>query len=639
MRKALIFSFFALAIAACGGGDDDVVEIRMLDNSFAPTVVEVEVGQTIRFVNDGNVGHNAVAYDESWSTIELTGSELMQPGDTVEITFDEPGVYQYRCTPHSVQGADGEWQGMIATIIVGDVTDSASAVGATSSAPAEWTGVTRHVPDDYPTIQSAVDAADPGDLILIQPGVYKEAVSVTTPGLVIRGVDRNKVILDGEYTRDNGIAVVADGVAIENMTAIGYTVNDFFWNGVTGFRASYLTAIDGWVYGIYSFDAADGLYEHSYASGSWDAGFYIGQCDPCNTVLTDLLAEFNGLGFSGTNASGNTYVVNSEWRYNVAGVVPNSLDSELLAPVHDFTVAGNYIHHNGEIGRAPSRTSEWSGYGNGIILAGNQNSEVYNNLLVNNATSGIQVVSMLDKSLWPSKGNHVHDNVILGSGRSDLALGGPVEQGSCFEDNEASTTLPYFLQFFHSCDGLNLPMPYGLAVGSDALGRIAQAKAGQNPQLEHGEAPMPELDFPQMPGGADAPVRPAVNVFASLNFDPDSIRTPELPADVEIADRRPVILGVAVDGGFWPVWMGALLWWVPLGVYAIGGVWALRNLWRSDRRGKVVWTVVIVLVPVLGLLAYVFFGDRRLRRILWSAGGIVVWLAAVIASTLIGGIL
>ncbi len=37
---------------------------------------------------------------------------------------------------------------------------------------------TLHVPADHPTIQAAVDAASPGDLILVEPGVYEEAVDV-----------------------------------------------------------------------------------------------------------------------------------------------------------------------------------------------------------------------------------------------------------------------------------------------------------------------------------------------------------------------------------------------------------------------------------------------------------------------------
>ena len=45
-------------------------------------------------------------------------------------------------------------------------------------------------------------------------------------------------------------------------------------------RGSYLTAYNNGDYGVYAFDAVDGVLEHSYASGSPDAGFYIGQCYP-----------------------------------------------------------------------------------------------------------------------------------------------------------------------------------------------------------------------------------------------------------------------------------------------------------------------------------------------------------------------
>src|SRR5258708_38230188 len=55
----------------------------------------------------------------------------------------------------------------------------------------------------YQHIQDAVDAASPGDWILIAPGVYHEkghdgdGVLVAKPGLHIRGLDRNRVIIDG----------------------------------------------------------------------------------------------------------------------------------------------------------------------------------------------------------------------------------------------------------------------------------------------------------------------------------------------------------------------------------------------------------------------------------------------------------
>jgi len=516
-----------------------------------------------------------------------------------------------------------------------------------SDAPEEWTGETRNVPADYPTIQSAVDAAAPGDLVLIEPGVYKEAVSVTTPGLVIRGVDRNRVILDGEFTRNNGFFVTADGVAIENITARNFVTNGFYWDGVTGYRGSYLTAIDDWVYGIYAFDSVDGLFEHSYASGSWDAGFYVGQCDPCNAVVTNVLAEFNGLGYSGTNSSGDIYIVNSEWRYNVGGIVPNTLDSELLPPSHDVLVAGNYIHHNGESERAPNRSAEWSSFGNGVVLAGVRDSVVRNNLMVNNASGGVEVVSMIDANLWRSGGNEVRDNMIRGSGRADLLLGGPLEDGSCFSGNDARSSVPYFLNTLHDCDGINLPLWYGLATSSDPLGRIAQAAKGQNPQLEHGDAPKPRLNFDQLPDGIDAEVVLAVDVFESLDFDPDEITTPDLPDDVQFEDPKASIFGVVLSAGFWPVLYGALMWWVPMAVWIFGGLWAALKLWlgfvNADRSMLTAlgWTLLVVVLPVIGVLLFAVFGYRGRplgARIVRLVGAVVVWLAATAGALMWGGV-
>ena len=57
-------------------------------------------------------------------------------------------------------------------------------------------------------------------------------------------------------------------------------------------------------------------------------------------LVTDVLAENNAVGFSGTNASGDLRIINSEWRYNMGGIVPNTLDSELLPPQGDIVIAG-----------------------------------------------------------------------------------------------------------------------------------------------------------------------------------------------------------------------------------------------------------------------------------------------------------
>ena len=164
-------------------------------------------------------------------------------------------------------------------------------------------------------LHRAVDAAVPGDLVLVSPGVYEEAVTVTTDDIVIRGLDRNEVILDGEFELVNAIEVHADGVAVENMTARNYTGNGFYWTGIDRYRGSYLTAHSIGIYGIYAFGSTTGLFEKSYASGTADAGFYIGNImEPREYVVNNNTAN-NGGGYGffagmripgkGNHATGN----------------------------------------------------------------------------------------------------------------------------------------------------------------------------------------------------------------------------------------------------------------------------------------------------------------------------------------------
>jgi len=50
------------------------------------------------------------------------------------------------------------------------------------------------VPDDYPTIQQAIDAAQPGDTVEIKEGTYKESVAFKE-GIILKGAVRDKTIL------------------------------------------------------------------------------------------------------------------------------------------------------------------------------------------------------------------------------------------------------------------------------------------------------------------------------------------------------------------------------------------------------------------------------------------------------------
>jgi plastocyanin len=626
------------ALAGCGGGDQrrGALDIEMLDNFYKRDVTRVPAGTLVRFSNGGRAVHNAVAADGAWTT-PLT----ILSGKAATVTLSKPGVYRFYCTFHGTR--DG--QGMAGTIVVGDVRYATSQTTTGRDLPVvrRASGVTRRVPQDYRTIQAAVDAARPGDLVLVGPGVYREEVKVTIPSLVIRGTNRNQVIVDGEFRRPNAISVTADGVAVENLTVRNAVANGLFWTGVNGYRASYVTASANGDYGIYAFGSRDGVFEHSYASGSPDAGFYIGECNPCDAVIDGVTSERNALGYSGTNAS-DLDIVRSVFRDNWAGIVPNTGDYELLPPFRDVRIVGNLVQGNGNRG-APGAHLEWSGFGNGIVLAGGNDSLVQRNRVLDHPNNGILVTPNLDEHFWTSAGNRVRDNLIAGSGRADLALAGPAEAGNCFSGNSVRSTVPVGLQAFQSCDGLRLPVRMDLSTTLQSLGLVAEANTGAFPHNRSQDAP-PAPPQPQMPAGSAAPVQPAVDVYRDHHVDLDQIALPAPPAGRATTVRKePTVFGVPIlASSAWQIIFGLYGYLLPFALFAAWIALALWDLARRDDLGRgatIAWVAVVLVVPFLGVIAYHAIGRPKLPgwlRATMIGGGIVAYVIILGIGALIGGI-
>jgi hypothetical protein len=352
-----------------------------------------------------------------------------------------------------------------------------------------------------------VDAAQPGDLILISPGTYHEAVIVETDDLVIRGLNRNEVIIDGQHERPNGFIVFSNGVAIENLTVHSHTSNGVFFTGdygsdiiLDGYRASYVTAYNNGLYGIYAFNAQNGLLENSYGSGHPDSAFYIGQCQPCNAVINNVISENNALGYSGTNASDNLIIANSIFRFNRLGMVPNTLDSEELAPQGNITIVGNIVTQNGNAD-TPRRSEDWDiGFGGGIVIAGGSGNLVTRNLVTDNSFGGIALSLFFDENLWLAENNTVKDNVVTGN-PTDLIMivlgledGTYDPSGNCFEGNTFATSAPIDIETYATCDGTATNTT---DAGSPNLG-------GPFATVDHTSMPAPEAQ-PTMPDADSAP--------------------------------------------------------------------------------------------------------------------------------------
>lgn len=447
---------------------------------------------------------------------------------------------------------------VVAAIVIAAAACSSGTDGSTGTTTGELRGGTLRVPADYPSIQAAVDAAAPGALVLVSPGTYNEAVDVTTDDLVIRGTDRSGVVLDGQFELENGIRVLgADGVAVENMTAKNYTRNGFFWTtDIDGYRGSYLTAIRNGDYGVYAFGARNGVFEHSYASGSPDAGFYIGQCYPCNALITDVVSEYNGLGYSGTNSGGDLTIVNSVFRNNRAGIVPNSGSYEGCAPERETTIVGNLVYSNNNPETAAIDAARLA-MGNGIIAPGGVGNVIERNQVWDHDVGGIALVpfpednpiapipeappadcladaepapddvaaTLPEQLLWPAKENVVRGNAVSDSREADLVLVASASDANRFCTNEFATSLPPNLETLAPCDGP------AQELGSEAAARFIEiVESERPPSLDYKTIELPDPGpQPSMPDAETAPPRPARDV--PYRVDVEAIALPPRPTE------------------------------------------------------------------------------------------------------------
>ncbi len=108
MHRVLSVALLAaplLGVAAgCGGSGDSApvatTEVSMAKSyRFDPTKIEVDAGSRVTWTNDDNFTH----------TVQVDGQDdhKVERGDSVSITFVEPGTYKYVCTLHS-RDMDGE---------------------------------------------------------------------------------------------------------------------------------------------------------------------------------------------------------------------------------------------------------------------------------------------------------------------------------------------------------------------------------------------------------------------------------------------------------------------------------------------------------------------------------------------------
>jgi plastocyanin len=104
LTTGLVLMALAAGVAACGGDDEPAAPaaaksggtaVSAQDNSFSPGTLEVRVGDSVTFTNDGGIDHTVTA--TSGATFD---SGSLAPGATFKFTAEKAGTVSYVCDFH-----------------------------------------------------------------------------------------------------------------------------------------------------------------------------------------------------------------------------------------------------------------------------------------------------------------------------------------------------------------------------------------------------------------------------------------------------------------------------------------------------------------------------------------------------------
>jgi nitrous oxidase accessory protein NosD len=325
------------------------------------------------------------------------------------------------------------------------------------------------------SIQAAINAASPGDTIVVEPGIYHENLTITKNRLTLRSANgRGSVVLEPGAVptpSDCNSDPFVEGICVHGeFTATGFgapvngtRIDGFVVAHFSDFGIILLNAADSTVtntegrnngsYGISGFVLTGVRYVNNISHDNGDPGFYIGDSPHANAWVSGNRSWRNGVGgsegfgFLFRDSSLGTVVNNSAWD-NCAGFV--FVDSgEDPAPFENWTAAGNTaLHNNGACpgGGGPPPTS-----GIGFVLFGTQHVVLHDNTARDNRASGPTIPSggivvLSSKAVGGSDpmNNVVAHNTSLDNNPFDIFWDGS-GSGNTFVQNNCKTSQPSWI--------------------------------------------------------------------------------------------------------------------------------------------------------------------------------------------------
>jgi parallel beta-helix repeat protein len=285
------------------------------------------------------------------------------------------------------------------------------------------------------SIQTAINAASPGDTIVVHPGVYHESLLIKKDDITLSGsgASAKGTVLESSKSPTkrcmkggSGICVFASksGGPVSGVRVSGFLVRGFHAFGLVGFGVqntwvTHNAFVDNGEYGASTFASTGTHLLYNTASGSGEAGFYLGDTPKGNFAVRGNEAFGNTQGiFLRDSAYGN--VVDNDVHGNCIGIIV--LDTGAPTTAGHYTIHDNQVHQNDKF--CPAQGGEEGApalSGIGIAIVGGADNKVYAN------------------KVWANKPSHsgtfMPGGIVLVS--SKHLAGGAVETGNKVTANQA----------------------------------------------------------------------------------------------------------------------------------------------------------------------------------------------------------
>ena len=276
----------------------------------------------------------------------------------------------------------------------------------------------------YEEIQEALILAEPGDIIRLTSGTYnlEDSLSLDVDNVQIEGEGMNQTILDFKNQKSGaqGLSVTSDNVTLQDFSVQDAKGDAIKVKGVTNIK--FLRVKTEWTdgpksengaYGLYPVESKNVLIDGCIAIGASDAGIYVGQSQ--NIIVRNSRAEFNVAGIEIEN-SYYADVYDNVATNNTGGILVFDLPSLPQQGGHHVRVFNNKSVGNNTDNFAPEGNIVGEvPRGTGIIIQANSDVEIFNNIIGDNDTVNIAVVTYGsdtdDKEYYPHpKSIQIHGN-------------------------------------------------------------------------------------------------------------------------------------------------------------------------------------------------------------------------------------